>query len=387
MRRLAPLLALTVALPLTGTALLAEDRAEPVPTATVAPAPPEAVAPRIQIAILLDNSGSMGGLIDQARAHLWSVVNEFAATRYEGKLPQLEVALYEYGYGRPVQLSGLTTDLDAISEKLFAIGISGGSEYCGQVIDAAVRSLAWSDSPTDYRAIFIAGNEPFTQGPIDYKDACKAAIAKGILVNTIHCGDEQAGVDGKWQDGALLADGSYLTIDQNRATIYVAAPQDAEIAQLNTELNGTYVYYGAAGEQAAARQEAQDANAAKLSMKSSLDRVAAKSSGQYRNAGWDLVDAVAEEKVDLSEVKPEELPEAMREMDIEQRKAYVNDMAAKRAELQAKIKELTAARHEHVAADRKRLAVESGEADLGEAMVTAVREQLKEKNYELEQAE
>jgi len=387
MRRFAPLFALTVALPLTAHTVIAEDRAEPVPAAALAHEHPEAVAPRIQIAILLDNSGSMGGLIDQARTHLWSVVNEFAATRYEGELPQLEVALYEYGYGKPVQLSGLTTDLDAISEKLFAISINGGSEHCGQVIDAAVNSLAWSDSPTDYRAVFIAGNEPFTQGPVDYVTACKSAISKGILVNTIHCGNEQAGVDGKWRDGAMLADGSFLTINQNRATIYVEAPQDQEIAQLNSELNDTYVYYGDAGQAAAARQEAQDANASKLSPKASLDRAAAKAGGQYRNAGWDLVDAVAEEKVDLAKVEAEDLPEAMRDMDAAQREAYVKEMAEKRADIQKKIKELTAARNEHVAAERARLAEESGEADLGEAMRTAVREQLQAKNYQREQAE
>jgi len=388
MTRLTPLLALTLALPLTASGF-AEDRAQPQPSTIVepAPAPPEAVAPRIQIAILLDNSGSMGGLIDQARTHLWSVVNQFAATRYQGRVPQLEVALYEYGYGKPVQLSGLTTDLDAISEKLFAIGINGGSEHCGQVIDAAVSGLAWSDSPTDYRAIFIAGNEPFTQGPVDYKAACKAAITKGIIVNTIHCGSEQAGMDGMWKDGALLADGSYLTINQNRATIYVEAPQDEQIARLNAELNDTYVYYGEKGQAAAARQEAQDTNASKLSPKASLDRAAAKASGQYRNAGWDLVDAVAEEEVDLAEVDAEDLPEAMRDMDVKQREAYVEQMAQKRAQIQSKIKELTAARNEHVQAERKRLAEESGEADLGEAMVTAVREQLKEKNYETGQAE
>ena len=40
------------------------------------------------------------------------------------------------------------------------------------------------------RSIFIAGNEPFTQGPVNYAESCKAAITKGIIVNTIHCGGE-----------------------------------------------------------------------------------------------------------------------------------------------------------------------------------------------------
>ena len=45
----------------------------------------------------------------------------------------------------------------------------------------------WSESSKDYKAIFIAGNEAFDQGKVSYKDACKEAITKGIIVNTIIC--------------------------------------------------------------------------------------------------------------------------------------------------------------------------------------------------------
>ena len=39
----------------------------------------------IQIALLLDTSNSMDGLIDQAKSQLWSVVNEFI--RYKTQAP------------------------------------------------------------------------------------------------------------------------------------------------------------------------------------------------------------------------------------------------------------------------------------------------------------
>ena len=85
--------------------------------------------PKIQVAILLDNSGSMGGLINQARAQLWKFINEFATTRKEGKIPEIEVALYIYGVS-PTQILPLTNDLDLVSEKLFAVPVDGGHEYC-----------------------------------------------------------------------------------------------------------------------------------------------------------------------------------------------------------------------------------------------------------------
>ena len=57
--------------------------------------PAQAKTPRIQIAILLDTSNSMDGLIDQAKAHLWKIVNGFATAKRDGQTPDLEVALLE----------------------------------------------------------------------------------------------------------------------------------------------------------------------------------------------------------------------------------------------------------------------------------------------------
>lgn len=210
----------------------------------------DAKKPLVQIALLLDTSGSMQGLIEQAKSQLWRVVNEFTKATQNGVAPEVHVALYEYGKsslsassGWMRQIQPLTTDLDKISEELFALRTNGGDEYCGWVIRDAVRDLQWNNSAEVYKAIFIAGNEPFTQGPVHYADACKAAITKGIIVNTIHCGDQATGINTKWQDGALLADGSYMVIDQNRAVVSIEAPQDKEIARLGVELNKTYLAY------------------------------------------------------------------------------------------------------------------------------------------------
>src|SRR5262245_19674578 len=54
---------------------------------TPAPAQLQASRPLIQIALLLDTSTSMDGLIVQAQAQLWKVVNEFAYARREGAVP------------------------------------------------------------------------------------------------------------------------------------------------------------------------------------------------------------------------------------------------------------------------------------------------------------
>lgn len=348
-----------------------------------APAHAQEARPLIQMAILLDNSGSMSGLINQAKAQLWNIVNEFATTRKAGRVPLIEVALYTYGNPPPRMILPLTGDLDAVSEKLFAVRISGGSEYCGQVIQEATRNLKWSDRAGDLKVIFIAGNEPFTQGSVDYRVACKEAISRGIIVNTIHCGDFNTGVSSKWQDGALLADGKYLCINQNQRVVHISAPQDSEIARLGAELNSTYVAYGTAGRAGKARQLDQDKNAGKMAREVLVERAVAKSSAQYRNASWDLVDALEAGSVKLDDIEKKDLPEKMQGMNEKERAKYVKAQAGKRSEIQSTINTLNVARKKHIAQKQKELA-KSGKDTLGAVMIKAVREQAAKKNFKAE---
>lgn len=350
----------------------------------------ETQKPLVQIAILLDTSGSMEGLIEQAKSQLWKIVNEFAKAKQDGVTPEVQVALYEYGKSSLAAASGwvrqiqpLTTDLDKISEELFALRTNGGDEYCGWVIRDAVNDLAWSPEGSVYKAIFIAGNEPFTQGPVNYADSCKAAITKGIIVNTIHCGGEGEGINTKWKDGADLADGKYLVIDQNRAVVSIAAPQDQELAKLGVELNKTYLAYGVEGKLGAGRQVAQDANVLSLAPASGAvaQRAVAKASVNYRNASWDLVDAVKEQKADIAKMKAEELPAEMQKLSAEERKAYVETKSKERAEMQAKIQELNKEREKYVAARMKEIA---GSNTLDAVVISAVREQSAKRNFKFE---
>ncbi|MFV1964733.1 MAG: VWA domain-containing protein [Pirellulaceae bacterium] len=341
----------------------------------------EAAPPRVQLAILLDNSGSMSGLIEQAKSELWRVVNELTTAKQNGKQPRLQVALFTYGDPPPKQLNELTDDLDRVSESLFAVTISGGSEYCGQVIATATRELAWSENPNDLKLIFIAGNEPFSQGPVDYRAACQEAIAKGIVVNTIHCGN---GIPDDWRDGALLADGKAMSIDQNTQVAHIEAPQDAEIARLGTELNKTYIPFGAAGEASRVRQMAQDTNAAQQSAGSSVQRAVSKANAYYRNSAWDLVDAAEEGAVELSTLKKEDLPESLRGMNLQQQRAYVTKQSAERKRLQSQINELNTARKEFVAARRKETAQQAGRKTLDQALAETIRSQAAEKAFTFE---
>jgi hypothetical protein len=344
-------------------------------------------APTIQLALLLDTSNSMDGLIDQAKTQLWKVVNEFATMKKDGLPPVLNVALYEYGNdflsfetGFIRQVLPLTDDLDAVSRELFALKTNGGNEFCGQVIHKAVEQLKWSGSPDDLKMIVIAGNEPFTQGTVDYRKSCPQAIAKGIIVNTIFCGDYNQGVTTQWKDGATLADGKYMNINQDMKIEHIPAPQDAEIERLGAEINKTYLPYGSRGAEAYENQAAQDANAKSSGIGSFLARSVTKSNAQYRNESWDLVDAVRDNNVKLDDVKEADLPEDMRKMTPEERKDFVAKKQSEREALQGQIQKLNSERDKFVADEMKKKAGKQDET-LDQALISTIREQAGKKNY------
>ena len=349
--------------------------------------PIKPTARTIQIALLLDTSNSMDGLIEQAKAQLWKTVNEMALARDENDLtPKLEIALYEYGNDRLNGAEGhirlvqqLTTDLDGISEALFGLTTNGGDEYCGWVIKDAVEDLNWTKSNDELKMLFIAGNESFTQGKMDYKIYCKKAISNGIVVNTIFCGNYQEGIRTNWKDGADMTDGKYLNIDQNQEVVFVESPFDEEIQRLNGLLNQTYVAYGNNGAMFYNRQSTQDDNAGKMSKAMATERAVSKSSSNYKNTSWDLVDAYSADESVLEEIKNEELPEELKGKDKEEIKTYVLEKTKERVKIQQEIQFLNTKRTEHVA---KVVKENTNELTLDNVMLETIRKQAESKNYQ-----
>lgn len=343
--------------------------------------------PKIQLAILLDTSSSMSGLINQTREQLWQVVNEFSKAEQHGKKPVLEVAVYEYGNSRLSsgngyirQVTALTGELDAVSEALFSLTTNGGDEYCGYVIKTAVNDLAWSHSDNDIKAIFIAGNEPFTQGPVPFQEAIAYAKNKGITVNTIHAGPIAQGENSGWKAGAVLAGGEFMSIDHNHKVAHFESPQDKKIAELNSKLNSTYVPYGAKGQAKANRQKSQDAESNAVSQGLLVKRAEAKISSLYDNSNWDLVDALESGKVNVEKLDNKVLPDEMRAMSKEKQKAFLQEKVEQRKLIKKQIMELSQERKDFITSQEQE-AAKPGVATMNEAMTSAIQKQGEKKNY------
>ncbi len=342
----------------------------------------------IKIALLLDTSNSMDGLIEQAKSQLWTIVNELAKASCEGERPELQIALYEYGNdwlsareGYIRQVIYLTKDLDLVSQKLFELRTNGGSEFCGQVINTSLDQLDWNNSNDDLKLIFIAGNEPFTQGGVNFHDACYRAKNKGVVVNTIFCGDFREGVQTSWKKGADITGGEYMSINQDCKTVYISSPYDDRIAKLNTRLNDTYVSYGRLGREKKQNQARQDANAGSISKVNAVKRSVSKASHVYKNESWDLVDAAEQEDFEIAKVKEEALPAAMKGMSDKEKVQYVDTKKKEREQIQKEIIELNKKREAYV---KKQQTENASETALDDAMLKAIKTQAKSKNFKFE---
>jgi hypothetical protein len=320
------------------------------------PQKPKKTNAKIQAAILLDVSGSMNGLIEQAKAQLWNMVNTMGKVTCQGATPQIEIALYEYGRpsngsakGYVKKISDFTTDLDLLSQKLFSLSIDGGDEYCGKVINTSIDELQWDTASSNYKVIFIAGNEDFLQGNVHYTKACANANKKGVIVNTIYCGDKQQGIMEHWNLIGECGNGSYTNINQNAVIDDIATPYDTTLMALNTQLNGTYIGYGAVGNANVSRQVSVDAMNFSMSKTAGLKRAKTKSNaGVYKNGDWDLVDAMADKKVVLKQLDKSQLADSLKLKTEEQLKAIIEVKSKERVALQLKMATINAQRDAYI---------------------------------------
>lgn len=340
---------------------------------------------KIQAAILLDVSNSMDGLIEQAKAQLWNMVTVMGKAKCDNEVtPAIEIALYEYGrssndakQGYVKKINGFISDLDSLSQNLFSLTTLGGDEYCGQVIYTAMSELGWDNNPNSYKVIFIAGNEDFLQGKLHYTRACEEAKQKGVIVNTIYCGDRLAGINEHWNLGAECGNGSFTNINQDAKIEDIPTPYDSLLYSYNEMLNITYVAYGTSGSYAFANQARQDVNNSTMSKSAGIKRIKAKSNKQvYNNAVWDLVDLVEKDGDGaLDKIEKKELPDSLKNKTREELKQLVNQKRVQRSGVQQEISKLNKQRDEYIAAERVKNASRNNAATLETEIEKIIRAQ------------
>lgn len=349
--------------------------------------------PKIQVAILLDVSSSMDGLIEQAKSQLWNMVSTMGKAKCDGGIsPKIEIALYEYGRstnnqaaGYVKQISAFTSDLDMLSQKLFSLTTNGGDEYCGQVIYTSLQDLKWDAVQENYKVIFIAGNEDFLQGNLLYTKACNEAKQKGVIVNTIYCGDRMQGIREHWNLNAECGNGSFTVINQNEKVEDIPTPYDSMIISLNDKLNNTYMAYGYGGRQNIEMQASVDQLNFASSKGAAIKRTAVKSNSKlYKNESWDMVDADGIDEKFIDKLDKKTLPDSLKNKSTEELKVIVKEKSVLRGNIQKQIGEASTQRELFIANEKAKKAVKNNIATLETEVEKIIKEQAKRYKMKIE---
>jgi Mg-chelatase subunit ChlD len=308
--------------------------------------------PRVEVVFCLDTTGSMGGLLEGAKQKIWAISNQIASGK---PTPQLKVGLVAFrdrGDAYVTQVFDLTEDLDAIHGHLKEFKAEGGGdtpESVNEALHVAVNQVKWSTDARTMRLLFLVGDAP---PHMDYPDdakypaTCKEACLKGIIINTIQCGND-ADTTRFWKEICQKAEGKFVQIPQDGGVVAVATPFDNRLAEINAELARSTLTYGDAANQAAGAAVMRCAPC--LPAAAAADR-AAYGAKNGMTSSCDMLDNINAGKVKLEELKTEELPVELQKMNRQQQQAHLDKLAKHRAGLQKEVLEL----------DRKRSAFMAG---------------------------
>ncbi len=316
------------------------------PEAQVAKPEVPATRPRVDLVFALDTTGSMSGLIEGAKAKIWSIASFVARAQ---PTPDVRVGLVAYrdvGDAYVTRVFDLDDDLDRVYRRLLSFRADGGGdgpEHVARALHEAVHDMSWSPhANNNVRLIYLVGDAPphlDYQDGYDYVKAARAAATKGIQIHAIRCGsDEETATI--WRRIASLGHGEFLTINQDGGMHERRTPYDVELARLHDKLSDTVVAYGGA-KGAATRAAIEAANDAPVSVKAAR---AGFLSAKKEKMDSDLVGGVASGRVDLAKLPAADLPASIAALPLEERRAKLATDAKDRGALLERISKLSTER-------------------------------------------
>jgi len=347
--------------------------------------------PKIDVVFVLDTTGSMSGLIQTAKEKIWSIATTMASAQ---PTPEIRIGLVAYrdrGDQYVTKMVDLSSDLDSVYAALMDFEAGGGGdtpESVNQALNDAIHKMSWSEGEQTYQVVFLVGDAPphMDYNEIRYPEIVASAIEKGIVINTIQCGEMSTTI-APWTQIASLGQGSFFQVEQAGGAVAYTSPFDDEIAALSARLDDTRLYYGT--EEEKERMLRKVAATDKLELHASVATRARRGvfnaavGGRANLLGEnELVDAVASGTIELDELEPDALPEALKPMAPAEQRAYVARLAGEREDLKRQIQELSADRDSYLT---KKVDEAGGMKDsLDMQLYEAVKEQAGKVGFEYE---
>ncbi len=345
--------------------------------------------PRVDVVFVLDTTGSMSGLIQTAKEKIWSIATTMASAQ---QTPDIRIGLVAYrdrGDDYVTRVVDLSADLDSVYATLMDFQADGGGdgpESVNKAVYDAVHEISWSENDQAYQVIFLVGDAPphMDYNEVRYPEIVASATDKGIVINTIQCGDIPLTI-APWTRIANLSNGEFFQVEQAGGAVAFTTPFDAKIAELSAKLDDTRLYFGTDEEKAKMSQKVAATD--KLNEGSSVASRARRgtfnaSAGGRMNFLGDneLIAAVASGAVDLDELEEDALPEALKPMAPAEQEAFVAGLAEERADLRQQIQDLAQDRSAYLA--KKVEAAGGMKSSLDRQLYEAVKEQAGEAGLE-----
>jgi Mg-chelatase subunit ChlD len=203
--------------------------ADPVPAAAVA-----TEGPRIEVAFVLDATGSMGSYISEARSRIKEIADGLSSGTPRPGLRFALVSFRDRGDAYVTHLDRFTDEIDAIKGALDKTSAGGGGDTPEAVLEglaAAIRQLDWSATDGHViKLIYLVGDAPahrYDDSPSEQGLAAEAR-KKGIVIHTIACGEGMT-KDGleTWDRLARLTEGRTLKLTEGArsAVAGIAGPE------------------------------------------------------------------------------------------------------------------------------------------------------------------
>jgi Mg-chelatase subunit ChlD len=312
--------------------------------------------PTVEAVFVLDTTGSMSGLIAGAKAKIWQIANQILNG---DPRPEVRFGLVPYrdkGDEYVTKVFNLSDNLDSIYEDLTRFKADGGGdtpENVNQALHDALNKVEWGKNPNTLKIIFLVGDCPphnEYQDVPTYDKLAREALSKGIIINTVLCGNNSQAQD-IWKEIAQIANGKFMAIQQNGGVVHIETPYDKELADMTGRRNETLVTYGTVTEQLDMQRQATnaaDTSTNSVSVQASRNAVMVKS-GKIVGSKGDLVDQIKNENLAPEDIKLEYLPEPMKKMSVEERKQYLAEQQTKREKIDKDILELNKKREEYIA--------------------------------------
>ena len=338
--------------------------------------------PKVDVVFVLDTTGSMSGLIQTAKEKIWSIATTMASAQ---QTPDIRIGLVAYrdrGDSYVTKIVDLSDDLDSVYASLMDFEANGGGdtpESVNKALYDAVHNMSWSQDEQAYQVIFLVGDAPphMDYNEVRYPQIVASAMQKGIVINTIQCGEIPTAIE-PWTQIASLGHGVFFQVEQAGGAVAYTTPFDEEIADLSAQLDDTRLYYGT--EEEKEKMQGKVAATDKLHAGASLASRARRgvfnaSAGGRTNLLGDkeLVAAVASGSIDLNDIEEDALPAALKPMAPAEQETFVAELAEDRADLQRQIQELSQDRDGYLA---KKVDEAGGLKDsLDQKIYNAVKEQ------------